>query len=618
MKIISCLVIASLIFCPGSALVTPVRAQGAPGAMGLPTLGTRITPSPAFVPARITGIKVYPQEPFRLDFIVDAGQSGLADEALRAEGARLINYFLTALTIPARELWVNLSPYERERMIPDQLAATEMGRDLLSQDYVLKQLTASLIYPEEDLGREFWDQMYAQARALYGKTTIPINTFNKVWIIPETAVVHENGAVAFIADSHLKVMVDSDYQAMMAGSVSLGQTPGAVAPPEAGLQSALLRDLILPAIEREVNEGKNFARLRQIYHSMILATWYKRNLRESLLARAYADQNKVRGVDLEDPAGKEVIYQQYLAAFTKGVYDYIREDVDQDSGRLIVRKYFAGGIQAEGVGQVVKGQAVSDAEMSQTAHPRSDAPLNTFSTSLAVIHNKILLPLPAIREIQRRIDAMIAEREGQDNIDILVVLDGPSGFGKSTLASVMAEHFAIDGFLVEEGVFHERRFGKKGRIIVRESRSGLTTRFYDERKDYEERINSAASLWIYMAGAKELAAVKAGHHSAADRADLVIDYSDRPDIDQVIAAWQAITGEGRVDEQVYAALAEAGMSREESDALVAYTENFVRGQQLFFAGQSPGYLARLGGPCRLGHPGAAVAAERWADQGNVV
>ena len=56
----------------------------------------------------------------------------------------------------------------------------------------LKQITASLIYPESQLGKEFWQKVYAQAQAKYGTTNIPINTFNKVWIVPEKAVVYEN------------------------------------------------------------------------------------------------------------------------------------------------------------------------------------------------------------------------------------------------------------------------------------------------------------------------------------------------------------------------------------------------------------------------------------------
>ena len=33
-----------------------------------------------------------------------------------------------------------------------------MGRDMLGQDYILKQITASLIYPESNLGKKFWDK----------------------------------------------------------------------------------------------------------------------------------------------------------------------------------------------------------------------------------------------------------------------------------------------------------------------------------------------------------------------------------------------------------------------------------------------------------------------------
>ena len=86
-----------------------------------------------------------------------------------------------------------------------------MGRDLLAEDYMLKQITASLIYPESQLGKEFWKKVYAQAQAQYGTTNIPINTFNKVWIVPEKAVVYENGGVAFVLENHLKVMLEEDY-----------------------------------------------------------------------------------------------------------------------------------------------------------------------------------------------------------------------------------------------------------------------------------------------------------------------------------------------------------------------------------------------------------------------
>ena len=135
-------------------------------------------------------------------------------KSLRSESDKLIKYFLASLTIPEKDLWVNLSPYEKDRIVPQEFGQTEMGRDLLAEDYLLKQITASLIYPESKLGKEFWQKVYAQAQAKYGTTNIPINTFNKVWIVPEKAVVYENKGVAFVLENHLKVMLEQDYLSM--------------------------------------------------------------------------------------------------------------------------------------------------------------------------------------------------------------------------------------------------------------------------------------------------------------------------------------------------------------------------------------------------------------------
>ena len=77
--------------------------------------------------------------------------------------SKLIKYFLASLTIPEKDLWVNLSPYEKDRIIPQSFGLTEMGRDLLAEDYMLKQITASLIYPEDEIGKKFWKRIYEEA-----------------------------------------------------------------------------------------------------------------------------------------------------------------------------------------------------------------------------------------------------------------------------------------------------------------------------------------------------------------------------------------------------------------------------------------------------------------------
>ena len=162
----------------------------------------------------LKGIKLYPDDPFKFDFIIDEGDSkNLTDEQLKKESKKLIRYFLSALTIPEKDLWVNLSPYEQDRITPNELGLTDMGKDLLGQDYILKQLTSSLTYPESPLGKQYWQQIYKKSQELFGTTKIPINTFNKVWITPDKAVVYQDNNKAYIGDTHLKVMLEEDYLA---------------------------------------------------------------------------------------------------------------------------------------------------------------------------------------------------------------------------------------------------------------------------------------------------------------------------------------------------------------------------------------------------------------------
>lgn len=311
--------------------------------LNLPMPGAMVSLSNAFNPVIITGMTIHPENPLQFDFIIDTGDDRLQGEALAEQSRKLINYFMATLTVPEDEMWVNLSPYEKNRIIADGLSKTEMGRDMLGQDYILKQLTASLLYPEGETGKVFWQKVQAKAKEKFGTNEIPTSTFNKVWIVPQDASVYVHDKNVFVTNSRLKVMLEEDYFAQQSAEQKPSQT--------SSLSSQVVREVVIPEIEKEVNEGKNFATLRQIFSSMILATWYKKKLKGSLFEQAYLNKNKTSGIELDDKTAKEKIYNQYLEAFKKGVYNYIKEDVDAATQESIPRKYFSGG--ARGVSSVI-------------------------------------------------------------------------------------------------------------------------------------------------------------------------------------------------------------------------------------------------------------------------
>ncbi len=312
----------------------------------MPKPGIMVHLSPEYTPAYLKGIVIHPENALKFDFIIYKGDKPLSDSQKREEYTKLTKYFLASLAIPDDDQWVNLSPYEKDRIIKDDFGKTEMGRDLLAQDYMLKQITASLIYPEDNLGKKFWDKVYTQAQKQYGTTNIPVNTFNKVWILPDDALIYEKDNIAYVLKNHLRVMLEEDY-------LSLQKHSGisTVIPAKAGIHnknnthtiaSKIVKEIVLPELQREVNEDQNFAALRQVYSGMLLATWFKRTLKQSLLGQIYANKAKVKGVD-QDPKTNEEIYRQYLRAYKKGVFNFIKEDVDKYTNETIPRKYFSGG-----------------------------------------------------------------------------------------------------------------------------------------------------------------------------------------------------------------------------------------------------------------------------------
>ncbi len=308
-------------------------------------------------PPVLKGIKVYPDKPFRFDFILDPGNTSPGNTSqvplakcpkagravlIKDEAKRLIKYFLAALTIPEKDLWVNLSPYEHERIIPQDFSRTEMGRQTLELDYMLKQMASSLTDPGKNLGNSFWQDIYRKAFEKYGTTDIPVDTFNKVWIVPESVEIYEDEGAAFVKGLHLKVMLEEDYRALEqhAGisSVPSGQKEAQ------HIAADVTRDIVVPILEREVNEGPAFAALRQICYALALAVWYKGKIKQGILAQQFVDRGKTAGIRHDDPDMADKIYARYLEAVKKGAYNYVREEYDPYTHETLAHKYFSGGL----------------------------------------------------------------------------------------------------------------------------------------------------------------------------------------------------------------------------------------------------------------------------------
>jgi len=381
-RCVSCLILTAFI----SLNILPPQssyAQLIPSAqINLPNVGERINVSQVYAPTLIKGLSVDQNDPFKFEFLMDTGDSNLQGEALKSESYKMIKYFMASLATPEKDMWVNLSPYEKDRIIPDTFGQTEMGRDLLAQDYILKQLTSSLMSPEGEIGKEFWNKIYERLYEITAgaQRAVPlqdgdemqdaVNTFNKVWIVPQTGYFFEHNNSVFIVDAKLKVMLEEDYVAYQksVGAAEYGldsrgvslrggaeAIPDKINSEEIASQKTLamteqtkqiIREIIIPVIEQEINEGANFANLRQIYNAMLLSVWFKKRLKDHILGQAYADKEHIQSIALNKQGEIEAIWTQYVDAFKTGVYDMIKEEYDPQTQSVVPRKYFSGGMVA--------------------------------------------------------------------------------------------------------------------------------------------------------------------------------------------------------------------------------------------------------------------------------
>jgi len=472
---------------------------------GLPVPGSMVSLSPAFTPAILRGIRVYPDNALKFDFIVDSGDTGLKGPELKDVSERLIKYFLTALTIPEDNLWVNLSPHEQDRIIPNSLAITDMGTDMLSQDYLLKQITASLIYPEDELGKQFWQKIYKKAYEQYGTTNIPVDTFNKVWIMPDKAEVYVKDDRAFVVESKLKVMLEEDYLAMTKNSQSITSTKS-----DNKLASEIVREIVIPALEKEVNSGKNFAQLRQIYNSLILAYWFKNNLKESIVNRVYSDQSKIKGVDTKDIS--KDIYNQYVKSFEKGVCDFIKVEYDQYSRKNVPRKYFSGGIDFEGFGKKVgssmivsRKEKMSSSQIGQLAREVKSriAKLYIFTSRLATAGTQPNRIKPKTK---------FADSSNDDNVPRVFLENNISfSYKKSAVGPVDLRELISFPFLIAPDLSNVEKFsfGEEGPFYLRAETGRGDTGFFT--RDKEIIMPQETILYWDLGGLVRLIAHEIGH-----------------------------------------------------------------------------------------------------------
>src|SRR3989339_1863896 len=355
--------------------------------------GPNLSVSDRFRPINLRYFSYQPQtNDFKI--LLDKGDTkDIADTNLKISATILLDYFKIGLSLPNDKFWVNLRPDSQDEIIDEELAKTDLGKVMLEADLKLKQDTALFTSPKTPQGKEYWNKLYQKAGELFGTENITIPTLTRPWIVPGEIILRESsdnnskasqGAStersrsAYIYKANLKVLREEDYLTSRGGSRTAPTSDPRLK--ELNIYSTqLIRELILPKLTQKVNSSKDYANLRQVYFSLILARWFKETFKgrfsesSGLLKRTVPDidSGDLTNLTSKQAWDKTTYFNAYQKSFKEGEYN-LSEPVYTPTGQVI-RRYMSGGIgnllpEAEKIRNGFKGGDENIASSAITNH----------------------------------------------------------------------------------------------------------------------------------------------------------------------------------------------------------------------------------------------------------
>lgn len=265
-------------------------------------------------------------------FLVEARYASKFEGILDINKAvrKTLEYFFTSLSVPDDSCWVNLNPDEPSEVLDGRLGDSDMSRVLLKADLRLKEDVSQLINPAfSSEGKEFWRRLYQKAGELNVKG---IHSLTKLWIVPDKAEVRHTEDMFSVGESSLKVELAPAY--IYQDTIRRNRKQEELE----DYAASLISELILPVLDKRINEDYAYADLREAYNALILARWYKQ--------RYGARQTGFVQYSIDFNYSPQEIYQDYLDSITNKEYSWVeREQGPFLPYRLISTKYyFSGGV----------------------------------------------------------------------------------------------------------------------------------------------------------------------------------------------------------------------------------------------------------------------------------
>jgi len=303
-------------------------------------------------PPLVGGITFPLDNPMKMGFslLTDGSKEMPTPKEITEIQGRLGRYLNSFLVLTGDHVNVNLTPDKDYCGLPKLMRKTELGRDMLAQDVVLKHYTVYQLHPTSPQGEQFWNEVDTVTAG-----SQELETCFRVWIVPAGAIVQEKteagqGHVT-IKKLGLEVLCDEDYSSLRRFRAAQGgKHQPALNQEQVKAMIDLFRKWIVPEIQREVSTGPRFGQLRQILSVLVIAKWIMKSRMGPHLEKAgFLGSNlpEKYGLNTVDEEVMHSMKRIYLQMFGEGIWRYTRNRINLENRVMEKRLYVAGKIDLD-------------------------------------------------------------------------------------------------------------------------------------------------------------------------------------------------------------------------------------------------------------------------------
>ena len=278
------------------------------------------------------------------DFLLKAHKADGASPGIDPINSTLIsaNAFMTGLAVSDDKFWVNLNPWEPDRIIDKQLGQSEVGRIMLEADLQMKRDFGNYTNPcANETGKTFWtlldkkrdtlvqscmEKFPGEIKNIFNVCFIPVT---RHWIVPDKVYAYTNGTQIYIINATLKINSEPEnhsyFRVVNQDNRSLSKGCLEELNKSSKEYNDYFRDLgnqmILPYVVADVNHGEKYEDLRDIYVSLALAQWYKSRITpQTDIFRDKFESSRPLVLKAMRPWSSKKIWDKLVYSFNNGEY----------------------------------------------------------------------------------------------------------------------------------------------------------------------------------------------------------------------------------------------------------------------------------------------------------